>query len=232
MLDEVKNLIIEAQNGSSGAMGELVKRNNGLIRKTASHFADRAESDDLFQLGAMGFIKAVQRFDLSYNVELSTYAVPMIAGEIKRFLRDDGIIKVSRRHKELARRAYSLMEQTGETSLYTIAAKLETTAEELTEAMEACRRPDSIDRKISDGDGKAFLLMDTIPAESGEEELLTRLSLHNAIDALPPREKQVIVLRYFKDETQASVARRLGLSQVQISRIEKKVLEKIRREIS
>lgn len=232
MLEEVKKLITAAQNGDRDAMGELVKRNNALIRKTASHFVDRGETDDLFQLGAMGFIKAVKRFDLSYNVELSTYAVPMIAGEIKRFLRDDGIIKVSRRHKELARRAYSLMEQTGESALCAVAEKLGVSPEELAEAMEACRKPDSIDREVASPDGKTFSLTEVIAAENREEELLWRLALRSAIDSLPPRERQVIILRYFCDETQADVARRLRLSQVQISRIEKKVLEKIRREIS
>ncbi len=232
MVDEVKNLIIQAQKGSREAMGELVKRNSGLIYKEVRRFADRAESDDLFQIGAIGLMKAVRRFDLNYDVELSTYAVPMIAGEIKRFLRDDGIIKVSRRHKELASRAYSLMERTGETALLALADKLEVSPEELTEALEASRRPDSIDRKISDGDGKNMSLMDTIPAESGEEGILMRLSLQSAIMNLTPRERQIIILRYFKDETQSGVAKRLGLSQVQISRIEKKVLEKIRQEIS
>lgn len=232
MVDEVKNLIIEAQNGSSSAMNELVKQNRGLIHKVSMSFYKRAEADDLFQLGAIGFIKAVKRFDLSYNVELSTYAVPMIAGEIKRFLRDDGIIKVSRRHKELAHRAYALMEQNAEMSVLTLAQELNESVEAVTTALEACSYPDSIDRRISDTQGKGISLGDTIPDEGKEDDMLVKMSLHSAINALPPREKQVIVLRYFKDETQAKVAQRLGLSQVQISRIEKKVLEQIRREIS
>lgn len=231
MLDELKELIARAQQGDRDAMGEIVVRNRGLIHSAVLRFQGRGETDDLFQLGAMGLMKAVRRFDMSYGVEFSTYAVPMIMGEIKRFLRDDGLIKVSRSYKELARRAYAVMDRQGEMSVGELAEKLEVTPEELTQAMEATRRPDSIDRSVSGGDGKPMLLMETIPGENREDDLILRLCLKQAINSLPSRERTIIVLRYFKEKTQSEVAGLLGLSQVQISRLEKKVLAKIREEI-
>lgn len=231
MLDEVKELITNAQHGDRAAMGEIVTRNRGLIHSAVARFRGRGEPEDLFQIGAIGLMKAVRRFDMSYGVEFSTYAVPMILGEIKRFLRDDGPIKVSRSCKELARRAYAVMELQGDMNISELAEKLEVTPEELTQAMEAVRRPDSIDRSVTNSDGKPMLLMDTIPAENKEDDLILRLCLKQAIMSLPSRERKIIVLRYFKDKTQSEVAGMLGLSQVQISRIEKKVLARIREEI-
>ncbi len=231
MLDELKQLILRAQDGDSSAMGEIISRNRGLIHSSVSRFASRGESEDLFQIGAMGLMKAVRRFDMSYGVEFSTYAVPMIVGEIKRFLRDDGLIKVSRSYKELARRAYALIERRGDVPLGSIAEELGVSAEALTEAMEAVRRPDSIDRSVQSGDGKPQPLLELIPAENNEDELVLKICLHNAIMGLPSRERKIIVMRYFRDKTQSEVAGELGLSQVQISRLEKKVLAKIREEI-
>ncbi len=230
MHDETKELIRRAQNGDNDAMEAIVSANCGLIYSAARRFIDRGEWDDLCQLGAIGLIKAVRRFDFGYNVEFSTYAVPMIIGEIKRFLRDDGMIKVSRGLKELARRAYSLMD--GEDiSISRLAEKLNVTAEELTEALEASRRPDSIDRSVSDGDGHPMRLMDIIPCDDREDELLTRICLKQAIMELPPRDRMIIALRYFRGKTQSQVAEELGLSQVQISRLEKKLLAAIREKI-
>ncbi len=231
MREEVKELIVRAQSGDRAAMNTLVEENRGLILSAVNRFRDRGESDDLFQLGAIGLIKAVRRFDLSYGVEFSTYAVPMIVGEIKRFLRDDGAIKVSRNLKELARRACRLMEKDGEMTVSELAAQLEVTPAQVTEALEAVRRPDSIDRSISDGDGRPISLMDTIPGEDREDELLTRISLRQAIMDLPGRDRVIIVMRYFRGRTQTEVARVLGLSQVQISRLEKKILEEMREKI-
>ncbi len=231
MLDEVKNLICRAQQGDRAAMGELLARNRGLIRSAVSHFRGRGDPEDLFQIGAIGMMKAVTRFDMSYNVEFSTYAVPMIIGEIKRFLRDDGLIKVSRVYKELARKAHALTETRGDMSIAELSAELSVSPEELTQALEAARLPDSIDRPVTNSDGKAVPLMDTIPAENREDDLILRICLKEAVRSLPSRERKIIVLRYFKDKTQSEVAGMLGLSQVQISRLEKKVLAKIREEI-
>ncbi len=231
MLDEVKELIIKAQQGDRRAMGTLVERNRGLIHNAVRRFQGRAEADDLFQIGAIGLMKAVRRFDMSFNVEFSTYAVPMIIGEIKRFLRDDGLIKVSRSYKELARRACAVMEKCGDITVDELARRLEVSTEELAQAMEAVRRPDSIDRSVTGSDGKALRLMDTIPGENGEDDLIMRICLKQAIESLPCRERRIIVLRYFRNKTQAEVAGLLGLSQVQISRLEKKVLARMRTEI-
>ncbi len=231
MSDEVKELITRAQAGDGAAMERLVKDNRGLILSAVSRFRDRAESEDLFQLGAIGLMKAVKRFDMSYGVEFSTYAVPMIVGEMKRFLRDDGIIKVSRSFKELAGRAFAIMDRTGEMTVGELAERLGVTPAQVTEALEAVRRPDSIDRNISDGDGKPVLLMDTVPCEDGEEDMLTRISLCQAINELPGRDRVIIVLRYFRGRTQSEVAKVLGLSQVQVSRLEKKILANMREKI-
>ncbi len=232
MREEVKELITKAQAGDAAAMERLLNDNRGLILSAVSRFRDRGESEDLFQLGAIGLMKAVKRFDLSYGVEFSTYAVPMIVGEMKRFLRDDGIIKVSRSFKELAHRAFSVMDRAGEMTVGELAERLGVTPAQVTEALEAVRRPDSIDRNISDGDGKPVLLMDTIPGEDGEEELLTRISLRQVINELPGRDRVIIVLRYFRGKTQSEVAKVLGLSQVQVSRLEKRILAGMREKIS
>lgn len=231
MREEMKELITRAQAGDRDAMEKIVIENRGLIHNAVGRFRERGESDDLFQLGAIGLMKAVKRFDLSYGVEFSTYAVPMIIGEIKRFLRDDGIIKVSRSYKELARRAYSLMDKDGETNMTELARRLEVSPGELTEALEAVRRPDSIDRSIADSDGKPVALMDTIPGVDREDEILTRICLKQAIRDLPGRERVIIVMRYFGGKTQSEIADALGLSQVQISRLEKKILAQMREKI-
>ena len=231
MLLEIKELISKAQKGDREAMGELVARNRGLIHSAVLRFKGRGEPDDLFQIGAMGLMKAVRRFDMSYDVEFSTYAVPMIIGEIKRFLRDDGIIKVSRSYKELARRAYSIMERRGELGMSELAEELSVSPEELTQAMEAVRPPDSIDRPMAGADGRPSALLDALPCEDKEDDLILRICLKQAINSLPSRERSIIVLRYFKDKTQSEVAGILGLSQVQISRLEKKVLARMREEI-
>lgn len=231
MREEVRELIIRAQSGDRSAMDLLVRANKGLILRAVSRFRDRAESDDLFQLGAIGLIKAVRRFDLDYGVEFSTYAVPMIVGEIKRFLRDDGTIKVSRSLKELARRAGAAMERNGEMTVGQLAAELGVGPERITEALEAVRRPDSIDRSITDGDGRPVMLMDTIAGDDREEELLTRICLRQAIMDLPGRDRVIIVMRYFGGKTQSEVADVLGLSQVQVSRLEKKILAGMREKI-
>ena len=232
MRDELRELISRAQSGDSQAMGRIVSENRGLIRAAVNRFRGRGESDDLFQLGAIGLMKAVKRFDMSYGVELSTYAVPMIIGEIKRFLRDDGIIKVSRSYRELARRAHTLMDREAGLSHTQLAERLNVSPEELAEALEAVQTPDSIDRSILGSDGRPVALMDTIPCEDREDDLLTKIGLRQAIMDLAPRERVIILMRYFRGKTQTEVARALGLSQVQISRLEKTILAVMKEKIS
>ena len=222
-------LLKKAGSGDTESLKILTEKNAPLVYSVASRFENRGyEADDLHQIGMIGLIKAIRRFDTSYDVKFSTYAVPLIAGEIRRFLRDDGIIKVSRRYKELSSAANSISRELSallgrEPTLGEIADKLGVDTCTLTEALNACNPCDSLDRNVSE-DGKGeLLLLDTI----SEDKTLSqddRIALNCALSQLGSRERAVIAYRYFMDETQVNVAKRLGVSQVQVSRIEKKAL--------
>ncbi len=229
-------LIKLAQNGDREACDTLVKENMGLIWSVVRKFSNRGyELDDLFQIGAMGLVKCINKFDLSYDVKFSTYAVPMIIGEIKRFMRDDGIIKISRSLKELAIKGKYVQEQIlkerGETpTLSEIALQLEVDVEDLALALESNREVESLYATVYQGDGSPVFLIDKIEQGSNnEEKIVDSISLNEVIEKLPPKERQIIELRYFKDKTQSQVAQEVGVSQVQVSRIEKKVLESMRK---
>ncbi len=229
-------LIKLAQTGDREACDILVKENMGLIWSIVRKFSNRGyELDDLFQIGAMGLIKCINKFDLSYDVKLSTYAVPMIIGEIKRFIRDDGIIKVSRTLKELAIKGKYTQEQiikeTGETpTISEVARRLEVSVEDLQLALEANKDVESLYATVYQGDGSPVFLIDKIQQQTNSEEtIVDNISLKEVIEKLNPKEKTIIELRYFKDKTQSEVAKEVGVSQVQVSRIEKKVLENMRR---
>ncbi len=229
-------LIKLAQKGDREACDTLVKENMGLIWSVVRKFSNRGyELDDLFQIGAMGLVKCINKFDLNYDVKFSTYAVPMIIGEIKRFIRDDGIIKISRSLKELAIKGKYVQEQIlkerGETpTLSEIAMKLEVDVEDLALALESNREVESLYATVYQGDGSPVFLIDKIEQGSNnEEKIVDSISLNEVIEKLPPKEKQIIELRYFKDKTQSQVALEVGVSQVQVSRIEKKVLENMRK---
>ncbi len=229
-------LIKLAQKGDREACDTLVKENMGLIWSVVRKFSNRGyELDDLFQIGAMGLVKCINKFDLNYDVKFSTYAVPMIIGEIKRFIRDDGIIKISRSLKELAIKGKYVQEQIlkerGETpTLSEIAMKLEVDVEDLALALESNREVESLYATVYQGDGSPVFLIDKIEQGSNnEEKIVDSISLNEVIEKLPPKERQIIELRYFKDKTQSQVALEVGVSQVQVSRIEKKVLESMRK---
>ena len=214
----------------------MVKDNSGLVWSIVKRFVNRGyEADDLYQIGCIGLIKAVRRFDPAYKVQFSTYAVPLIAGEIKRFLRDDGMVKVSRRYKEINAGAMAVKAKleakfSKEPTMGEIAKALGITVFDLTEAMEACLPCDSIYRTVSEEDKGETYLLDKL--SSGDDSFLAdRASLKCALDNLPERDRAVIAYRYFMDETQAKVASRLGISQVQISRIEKRVLSQLRKDM-
>jgi RNA polymerase sporulation-specific sigma factor len=184
-------------------------------------------------------IKAVNKFDVSFDVKLSTYAVPMIIGEIKRFIRDDGIIKVSRSLKEISNKARVVKEVMSkelgrEPSINEIAVRLDISPEELVMAIEAGHSPESLYNTVSEGDNSPILLIDRINdgCNTGEMELIDKIALRQVLETLKPRERQIIVLRYFKEKTQVQIAKLLGISQVQVSRIEKRVLEEIKRKIN
>lgn len=234
MLDEVRDLIIRAQKGEEKASEELVEKNMGLIRSAVRKFGGRGVSDDdLFQLGAMGLVKAIKRFDISYEVEFSTYAVPMIIGEIRRFLRDDGIIKVSRSARERAAIIRRIRREEGDGELEKIAERIGITYEEAIFALEATTPPESIDKEIYDSDKSGMRIGDTLKADNcDEEERVTRLALRNAIESLPERDKEIIMLRYFKELTQSQTAKIMNIGQVQVSRLEKKIIAAIREKIS
>ncbi|WP_458407275.1 SigF/SigG family RNA polymerase sporulation sigma factor [Anaerotignum sp.] len=229
-MDSVYTLIRKAQEGDVKAKEQIIQENNGLIWSVVKRFSGRGEAEDLYQLGAIGLLKCVEKFDFTYEVKFSTYAVPMIMGEIKRFLRDDGTIKVSRSLKELTYRAKRIQEQfqkeeNREPTITELAEKLDVPTEELVLAMEASKSVESIYADRSEG---VQQLIDRL-SESGEsEKLLDHISLKEALKNLNERERQIIILRYFQDKTQMDVAKRVGISQVQVSRIEKRVLNKMK----
>lgn len=220
-------LIREAQSGSKEASEQLVVENSGLIWSVARRYFGRGvDPDDLYQLGCVGFLKAVRGFDLGFGTMFSTYAVPKIAGEIRRFLRDDGTVKVSRTLKEQSTAIKAARERlTGtlrrEPSLAELTAETGLTPEEIAMAETATASTESIQRETGE-DG--FTLEDVLSGEGEEEQLIERIALREAIAKLPEREQMVVNLRYFHGLTQQKVAGILGVSQVQVSRLEKRAL--------
>ena len=234
----VDDLIVKAKNGDIEARGQIVEKNVGLIWSVAKKFYNRGhEPEDLFQIGSIGLIKAIQKFDSSFGVKFSTYAVPMIMGEIKRFIRDDGIIKVSRSLKELSIKAMGIKEalerENGEEpKMSDIAARMEIPVEELAMALEAGARPESLYNSTDDGNREGKSLIDKIESdENHEDTIVDKIVLKDVLEKFPEREQKIIVLRYFKQKTQAQIAEMLGISQVQVSRIEKRVLLQMREKI-
>jgi RNA polymerase sporulation-specific sigma factor len=230
-MNRTEELIIRSQAGDEEAKQSLVDENNGLIWSVARRFIGRgAETEDLYQLGCLGFLKAVEGFDSSYGTQFSTYAVPKISGEIRRFLRDDGAIKVSRGLKERAAavnvvRAKLLQKMGKEPTLQEISNETGFTPEEIAEADIATSATESIQQECGD---EGFSLEKVLCNGQSEDKLLEKISLRQAISRLPEREAMVVHLRYFHGLTQARVAVVLKVSQVQVSRIEKKALERLK----
>ena len=234
-MDHTLSLIQQAHEGDKEAREQLVKENVGLIWCVAKRFFGRGvEAEDLFQIGSIGLLKAIDKFDLNYQVKLSTYAVPMISGEIKRFLRDDGMLKVSRSLKELSCKIFLateelLKKQGREPTIEEIAEFLQVEKEEVVWALESGNEVDSLNRSIYQQDGSEIRLMDKlVEEETKEEEVLNRLLVDQLLEGLNKEERQVIYLRYFQEVTQSEGGARLGISQVQVSRMEKKILERLR----
>lgn len=228
-------LIEAAHQGDKEARNRLVVENMGLIWSIVRRFSGRGhEMEDLFQIGSIGLLKAIDKFDTSYDVKLSTYAVPMIAGEIKRFLRDDGMIKVSRSLKETAGKArlatQKLQEEHGrEPTLEEVAAEIGISSEELVMAMDSQCEVESLQKTIYQGDGSAITLMDKLEETTdANEELVNRLALEELLGELEEKERKLIEMRYFEEKTQTEIAGVLGISQVQVSRLEKKILLRMR----
>ncbi|WP_149454486.1 RNA polymerase sporulation sigma factor SigF [Pasteuria penetrans] len=234
---EVRKLIAESQQGNPESRDRLVSHNIRLVWSVVQRFLNRGyDSDDIFQIGCIGLLKAVDKFNLAYDVKFSTYAVPMILGEIQRFLRDDGIVKVSRSLKETAHRVRNARDELAKEldrvpTLQEIAKAMNVEPEEIVFAQEASRAPSSIYETVYDSDGDPIIVMDQIADKTGAF-WFDKLALQEAIDrCLTERERLIVYLRYFKDQTQLEVARRLGVSQVQVSRLEKKILLRIREEL-
>lgn len=228
-------LIKSAHEGDKKARDTLIEENIGLVWSIVKRFQNRGvEMEDLFQIGSIGLIKAVDKFDLSYKVQFSTYAVPMITGEIKRFLRDDGILKVSRSLKEMAQKAYGVREalekQKGrEPTVSEIAEEMDVPVEELMLAMEAGAQVESLQQVIYQGDGNDISLMDKLEEkENTGEKLLNRLFLEEILGELDGKERELIFKRYFLEKTQSAIAEEMGISQVQVSRMEKKIIKEMR----
>jgi RNA polymerase sporulation-specific sigma factor len=224
-------LIELAHEGDKEARDTIINENMGLVWSIVKRFANRGvDMEDLFQIGCIGLLKAVDKFDLSYEVRFSTYAVPMIAGEMKRFLRDDGMIKVSRSLKETGYKAYAAKEQLEkqmgrEPTLSEIAAVMEVPEEELVEAMDAGAQIESLQQTIYQSEGNSIELMDKLKEEGNSQETaLDRIVLAEVLGTLGARERELIYKRYFQDMTQTAIAKEMGMTQVQVSRMEKKIL--------
>ncbi len=240
MLDEEEThaLLARAKAGDGEAKELLLTHNTSLLKSILRRYLGKGvEYDDLFQLASLGFLKAIAGFDESFGVRFSTYAVPMIAGEIKRFLRDDGSVKVSRAMKKTARDLNRYIEN------YSVAHGRQPTVRELAEAFSmeegdvalalgSSRMPVSIYEQTDYKDDKTATLAERLPAKDGQEEMIDRMVLKEAIEKLPERERKIVILRYFRDMTQSEVAKAIGVSQVQISRIESKIMEQFRKDLS
>lgn len=232
--EETESLILQAQKGDEQAKEKLLSCNYPLIKSIVKRYISRGvEYDDLYQLGSMGFVKAINNYDSSFGVKFSTYAVPMIAGEIKRFLRDDGAIKVSRSIKTLSTKINQWIDEEKKLknnvpSVSDIAKKFEVEESEVVFAMDSVHCLVSLYEKTDDKSESSPSLIDKIVGENNEERTLEKIILRDAIAELNEREKKIIMLRYFRGKTQTEIARMMNVSQVQISRIESKILESIR----
>lgn len=241
MYENDMKIIEKAQNGSKEDMTKLLEDNNGLIWSIVRRFSGRGyEIEDLYQIGSIGFIKAIQRFDTNFEVRLSTYAVPYILGEIKRFIRDDGPIKVSRSIKELNVKIVELQKEYfnkhgRDITLDEISRELKISKEEITMALDSTRPVDSIENaKYTDSKtDKTISILEQISTGKDEQtEITNRLAIKNLINELDDKEKEIIMLRYYKQKTQMQVSKIMGITQVQVSRIERKVLDNMRRKLS
>jgi RNA polymerase sporulation-specific sigma factor len=232
-------LIRLSQQGDKEARDRVITENVGLVWSIVRRFMSRGhETEDLFQIGSIGLIKAIDKFDMSYDVKFSTYAVPMIMGEIKRFLRDDGAIKVSRSMKETAGKIRVIRERLGslygrEPTLEEISKELNLAKEEVLMALESGSEVESLYKTIYQGDGNAIYLIDKLEQTNDESEnMIDKLALRETIASLDEKDQELIRLRYFMNRTQTDIAKEMGISQVQVSRLEKKILLKMRERMS
>lgn len=232
-------LIEKARAGEKEAREVLIEQNLGLVHHIVKRFLGRGyEAEDLFQIGVIGLIKAIDKFDTEYQVKFSTYAVPLISGEIKRFIRDDGMIKISRSLKEngikIRHARESLAGKLGrEPSVDEVAEEVSLAVEDVVLALEANVQVESIYKSVYQNDGNEIFMVDQLADKTGSahEEVLNNLLIHQLLDSLEKEEQKLIILRYYQNKTQTEVAKMLGISQVQVSRMEKRILLGMRRKI-
>lgn len=227
-------LLERVKEGDCDAQNRLVENNMGLVYSIVKRYTGRGyDLEDLVQIGAIGLIKAIKKFDTEFNVQFSTYAVPVIAGEIKRFMRDDGAVKISRTLKETAIKGWRAEEElrkklNREPTIKEISDKCGIEVDILTEAFDAASPPASIYESIYENGDKEIRLLDTMSGNDSEERIINKVMADNILKSLKPRERQVMVLRYYKGKTQSEIAKIIGVSQVQVSRIEKQIITSVR----
>lgn len=231
-------LIQKSHEGDEDARAKLVEENIGLIWCVVKRFLGRGvESEDLFQIGSIGLLKAIDKFDFSFGVKFSTYAVPMISGEIQRFLRDDSMLKVSRSLKETAYKAFQIKEKmmeelNREPTLEELAQQMGLAREDLVMALEAGAEVESLYKPILQKDGKETALLEKIEEKtSQEEQTINRILLNQLLEELTGKERQVIYMRYYAEKSQVEIGKILGISQVQVSRMEKRILSRMREKV-
>lgn len=235
--DQTLLLIEQAQNSDKYAKERLIMENSPLIKSVIKRFMNKGiEYEDLFQLGSLGFLKAINNFDKSFNVKFSTYAVPMIAGEVKRFMRDTGVMKISRSVKTLSFKINNFIENylskyDRSPTIDEIAKEFQVDVQDVVIAMDSNRQILSLDMDVSDGDGKSMCLEEKVANNETNDGVIDNMLLYKSISNLSERERKIIILRYFRDKTQKEVASELGVSQVQISRLESKIIEKMKEQI-
>lgn len=236
--EKTLELIQQAKSGDQVALQTLTIENSPLIKSIIKRYIGKGiEYDDLFQLGSMGFIKAVKNFDTSFNVKFSTYVVPMIIGEIKRFMRDDGTIKVSRSIKstniQINRYVERFVKENGDKpTIEQIAKHFEIDAQEVVFIMDSARMPISLYTPFEDGENKSLLLIDRYVQDNSGDEMFENIALKEALKNLEERDKMIILMRYYRDKTQSEIAKELKISQVQVSRLEMKILNKMREKLN
>lgn len=238
-MDRTIELIKRAKEGDQEARNQVASENLGLVWSVVRRFAGRGHDlEDLYQIGCIGLLKCIDKFELSYDVKFSTYAVPMIMGEVKRFLRDDGMVKVSRSLKETAYKVYATRErmvnENGvEPTLEELAVCLDIGKEDIVVALEASSEVESIYKTIYQNDGNSIYLIDKlVSSEDESQKAVNQLALEELMSDLDEKERRIIIMRYFEDKTQTEIAKIVGISQVQVSRIEKKVLLKMREQMN
>ncbi len=235
-MNDIKELLNLASKGDKDARNMIVNENLNLIRSVAKKFLNRGyDFDELFQVGCIGLIKAVDKFDREYNVKFSTYAVPLIMGEIQRFIRDDNPVHISRSLKELSIRCLREKERiendfNREAKVWEIANACNVSVYDVSEALNASCPPESIYREIAGDEGKSVMILDRI-ADEGQSDMFSGIMIEEAIKKLMPREKSIIRMRFAEDKTQAEISDILGISQVQVSRLLKKTLLEMRKNI-